>query len=278
MPKTIFYIIFFIYSSSVTAQLNDKIIYESQVNTNRHIYMLDSNRKSAFFMVKGNSPTISPDKKLMAYILPEKEDAPGHIFIYDFQTRQSKELVAMLACNPQWSPDGKSILFEYFDKGKASIYIADAVTGLYKPFIPDAKNPSWSPDGKQIAFVRNYDIYTTQLNNPTTAKRIIKTDKIIEKLPVWSPDGKYIAYQVQINGGQKDENYIQLLNLKTGKKEKLIDHNPDYFSWADENNLLITIQDSNHFAQIARLNINDKSIQIMTSGEENHWWPLWVKE
>lgn len=240
--------------------------------------MLDSNRKSAFFMVKGNCPAISPDKKLMAYILPETEDGLGSVFVYNFQTRQSKKLVALPACNPHWSPDGKTILFEYFVDSKCDIYIVDVATGKYKQLISNAKNPSWSPDGKQIAFVREYDIYVTQLSNPTNAKRITKTDKIIEKFPAWSPDGKYIAYQVQINGGQKDENYIQLLTLKTSKKEKLVDHSPDYFSWADESHLLITIQDSNHFSQIARLNINDKGIQIMTSGEENHWWPLWVKE
>lgn len=57
--------------------------------------------------------------------------------------------------NPQWSTDGKKILFESTRNGKSSIYVINADgTGLNQitDSLADYGQASWSPDGKSIVY------------------------------------------------------------------------------------------------------------------------------
>lgn len=57
--------------------------------------------------------------------------------------------------NPQWSPDGSSIVFESTRDGKSSIYTISPDGGNLKKVtdtIFDYGQPSWSPDGKHLVY------------------------------------------------------------------------------------------------------------------------------
>ncbi|MBI2424986.1 MAG: PD40 domain-containing protein [Candidatus Hydrogenedentes bacterium] len=59
--------------------------------------------------------------------------------------------------NPQWSRDGKSLLFESFRDGRRGIYLVYVDTARVMPIAvhagSDCWSPAWSADGKTIAYV-----------------------------------------------------------------------------------------------------------------------------
>lgn len=101
---------------------------------------------------------------------------------------------------PQFSPDGKKILFlsardaEFFGPD-ADLYTMD----------PNGFNPvrlttggsyesefSWSPDAAQILFVRGEQIF--KINRDGTNETLLASDVSSQSFPVFSPNGDYIFY------------------------------------------------------------------------------------
>jgi eukaryotic-like serine/threonine-protein kinase len=117
------------------------------------------------------------------------------------------------ACQPDWSPDGKRLVFVSPCKGKQDLYKGSSLfimnvdgTGV-TPLIqaPGGDfDPAWSPDGKSIAFtsVRKNNvphIYLYDLETQTS-KRLADSSSS-DRRPAWSPDGKKIAFETT-RGGQ----------------------------------------------------------------------------
>ncbi|HAF29822.1 MAG TPA: tolB protein precursor [Bacteroidales bacterium] len=58
--------------------------------------------------------------------------------------------------NPEWSPDGKTILFNGLVRGKSDLYLYDLESGEVEQLTNDLYSdlqPSWSADGSEIAFI-----------------------------------------------------------------------------------------------------------------------------
>ena len=96
--------------------------------------------------------------------------------------------------DPEFSPDGKSILFTSTRGGKAGVWTVN-VDGSEPKRVCDGGQAEWSPDGKAIALRRDGKIHVRTL---ATGKETLVTPKDLTTCsgPSWSPDGKTLAFAV----------------------------------------------------------------------------------
>jgi eukaryotic-like serine/threonine-protein kinase len=117
-----------------------------------------SSGKEEKFIENAFHPSFSPDGKLIA--VEASWGGPRRIWIADAQghnpqqiTSDSSEAVDHL--EPNWSPDGKQIVFQYLERTKFSIRVVN-VASHTTTTLTDGRfldlNPVWSPSGKYIYF------------------------------------------------------------------------------------------------------------------------------
>jgi len=124
--------------------------------------------------------------------------------------------------NPQWSPDGKWILFETGRRGSADLGVVckDGLTTTLLTTSPaDEENAAWSPDGARIAYVeRSPEHFSGRLlvaEFDSAAGRFKDEPKVVYTAkedrgggwaihrPEWTPDGKSLVVGLQESGWEK---------------------------------------------------------------------------
>lgn len=120
------------------------------------------------------------------------------------------------ACQPDWSPDGKRLVYvspcrqkQDFYQG-SSLYLIDA-DGENRTALPTSLGgdfePAWSPGGRRIAFTSLRDGYmeiyminleTNQVTRLTRAQDISRG--VHARMPAWNPIGFQIAYVLKRSG------------------------------------------------------------------------------
>jgi len=151
-------------------------------------------------------PTISRDGRTLVFHAVQ----PWHTFYYyndlykyDRTTRTTTRLTEGLrAANPNFSPDGRRVVFEVAQNMARGLALYDLDSGAVQTLIPPEQfeviyTPVFSPDGKTIAFSwwreGGYrDIWTMDL--ATRALTRITADRSIDMEPRYSPDGKYLYF------------------------------------------------------------------------------------
>lgn len=141
------------------------------------------------------------------------------------------------ATNPQWSPDGKQILFVIRQPGEVpKLYTIPADGGNPQPLVVEAHaqtSGSWSPDGEFVFYGRDpYDeqqdisLYRLEVKSGRV-ERIPGTDALFA--PICSPDGRRLVTQTTAG-----DHLLVLFDLKTGQRTTLSKRKGDYPSWSPD--------------------------------------------
>jgi serine/threonine protein kinase len=127
---------------------------------------------------------------------------------------------------PAFSPDGKSIAFNWNGVNQDNFNIYVKLIGAGSPFKLTndpayESSPVWSPDGRYIAFVKNNGLYIfPSLGGDERKITDVKQGGMIEGGGIdWSPDGKNIV--VSSASDSSGAHGIVLISVDTGKKQKL---------------------------------------------------------
>ncbi len=165
------------------------------------------------FVVITPSPTPMGGTGQIAYAMVENRIA--QIYLANADGTNIQQLTSSLngACNFDWSPDGKRLVYispcyskasQYSDSG---LYILDLETGETNPLLdaPQGEfDPAWSPDGSKIAFTsmrdETWQVYVFDLET-STLTQLTSYDEVVQsrannqsRYPTWSPDGSEIVY------------------------------------------------------------------------------------
>jgi TolB protein len=221
-------------------------------------------------LVPGNSATWSRDSKSIAFHgsasgkgkpisgLPGAASNDSDIFILNVDDFLSKKSPARNITNnpiaidddPDWSPDGKKIVFtshaitdDQTNSTTAEIYIIDA-NGKGKPRrltnnSEEERAPDWSPDGKLIAYScrkgeaageRSYGTFEIcVMNADGSGQKRITHNRVPELTVSWLADGKQLIFHRAVGGvGQ-----FQLFTINAdGTGEKQLTFPPGFNGFA----------------------------------------------
>lgn len=136
--------------------------------------------------------TVSSDRKKQKTYRLAVADSDGHNEQTIFESRHP-------LMSPNWSPDGKNLVYVSFSRGRPEIYIQNILSGETKrlaSFKGINSAPVFSPNGKRLALTLSKDgnpeIYTLDLK--TKKLRRITRSYAIDTEPVWMPDGNSIVF------------------------------------------------------------------------------------
>jgi Tol biopolymer transport system component len=173
----------------------------------------------------GASLSLSPDEKTLAVtqgVSPQTED----IWLIDLnRTNKARFTFGYGGQNPQWTPDGASIIYSHVVGPTNDIVrkpIAGGIEEVLARALVNGFTSDVSPDGKQIVYQMSaaktgFDIGLISLDDSHRTSVYLGTPAN-ERSAQFSPDGKWMAYQSDESG--RNEVYIQTIPIG-GKKYQI---------------------------------------------------------
>jgi Tol biopolymer transport system component len=140
------------------------------VNKDGQLSLYQDLKSKPTLLGKGGSPSVSPDRSKVAFLKDHESKKESFslstpLVILDLNNLKDFEIDVGNIRKPQWSPDGKSILFAKRNNNNWTLYISPSGMSKPKPLIDDpVKNIdtidfAWMPDSKSIVAHDFYKIY-----------------------------------------------------------------------------------------------------------------------
>ena len=193
------------------------------------LFIMNTDGTDQTWLRRGSSATWSPDGTSIAFHAsvsgtalpvnpyPGSSTLDSDIFVVNLRDFLEKRAVprnltnnpAAVDDDPDWSPDGKTIIFtshattdNHTNAVTAEIYAIDAAGGGRPRALTSNKDeeraPAWSPDGKRIVFCcrrgtkPDFDICV--MNADGSGEVRITDSPLGDLTPSWSPDGAKILF------------------------------------------------------------------------------------
>jgi TolB protein len=158
-----------------------------------------------------NSVTWSPDSKEVIYSMA------GSLWRQKIDSKTAQQLTngSGYDYQPDWSPDGKTVVYISYQKDAMELWLLDLAAGKTRQLTNGGAvnvEPRWSPDGKQLVFVSTSyhkrfhvfraDVQGGKLENvvrltgetKSTLPRYYYSAYDMEISPVWTRDGQEILF------------------------------------------------------------------------------------
>ncbi|MEV7095347.1 amidohydrolase family protein [Amycolatopsis sp. NPDC051045] len=163
------------------------------------------------------SPVVSRDGTQVAF------RALNALWLLQLGERKPRRLLAdgYFHSDPDFSPDGKTLVYSSDKAGDADLWLLDLATGgtIRLTGLPGAQlTPRFSPDGARIAY-QDHDGATWVVDVAGGAPKQVAPTLFMPGRPTWSPDGNTLAlaavkpYSRRYREGTSQ---ILLVNLRTG--------------------------------------------------------------
>ena len=111
----------------------------------------------------------------------------GDMYVMNTNGRSLRRLAGVKGGGPDWSPDGRRIVFGQ----EGGVWVMDANGRSRTRLAPSGGSPVWSPDGRRIAFVRgdastgSSEIYV--MNADGRNVRRLTHNRVADGSPAWQP-------------------------------------------------------------------------------------------
>lgn len=241
----------------------EAIVFERDIGDLSHLYRVDADGGGVTRLGKcgahclGNVfPAPGPDGriayiKFLGPVLPSGEATSGGIWImnadgtHEVQITQRRLPTSSEDRKPNWSPDGKQLVFTRLNNstaepyGRQALFVANvAGSGAHRitPWNMDANSADWSPDGRHILFTSHLDaplpgpnqLYTVRPDG--SSLRMIKPQGLTAP-DNWngrfSPDGKKIIFVHTAGTGDLTDWWLYEMNID-GSGVTLVRHDGQY--------------------------------------------------
>ena len=181
--------------------------------------------------------------------------------------------------DPDWSPDGKQLLFASNRDGNLHIYKINADgTGLQPLTTGDSTNimPAWAPNGEKIAFASNRDgdLEIFIMNADGSNLTQLTDNDTADKTPTWAPNSKQMAFVAERDG--HEEIYVM---DNDGSNQTRLTYDPDFPAydpaWSPDGYKIAFTTHYDGHEGIAIMDSDGRRPIEITTGSADFWLPAW---
>jgi len=174
----------------------------------RRISVQGGKPRSVEISTKGSFPSISQRGNRLAYVEQIYDSDIWRIEVPDSGSRGSRPTKLIHSSqeddNPQYSPDGKKIVFGSSRSGTYKSWVCDSDGQKPFPLISSSEitfsgSPRWSPDGRIIALGAWDAVFVVSPEGGSP--RRLTEESADGHMPSWSKDGRWIYFSSNRSGG-----------------------------------------------------------------------------
>jgi Tol biopolymer transport system component/DNA-binding winged helix-turn-helix (wHTH) protein len=269
-----------------------KILFESARDGNREIYVMDTDGGNQIRLTRHNAmdstATWSPDGSLIAFA-SNRDTAPPYnpynmdIYLMNADGSNVRRIVEDLEYDvgPQWSPDGRKILFMSGRNGNFDVFVTNPDGTVQRNLTADHDKadgaPVWSLDGHNIAFSRKIegkDQIFVMDSGGANLKRVTY-NSANNGSAGWSPDNSKLIYQSDQDGNWEIYTISVDGELAQLTDDAADDHSPD---WSPDGNRIAFSSNRNGKQQIYVMNADGSSLAQITNSQAEDTEPAWAPD